>query len=541
METRPGVKERIAWLLRVNRLFGREERWARASLFAAAFHGGCWAGSANESKISRWETAALRVPYLAMRRYEELLETVPGLLTATVDNVRAYYGAESGAGAKGKETGAVGGGRNGRRGGQVPMRRIEELIDKAGSSAVMTGHEWDELTREISAVPNFYICPSATWTILAERLLEEQIIADRVAWLQRFGALDRLLNHPVAQEPAIAACANLARDRINQVGIEVICAMDATPHPDASKHVLAQLGQPTSDMTFYGALLACVRKVSNGHFTPEEDRQLASLVASLLGDPARNDDARTLAVSLLRRLPDDLPTAVTGKLRRSVAADETLSQVAATGRLGTSGQSAGLVGRVVAAAAARIPREGPWVFDDTLAVLVDEMLYDPVPDVRLEAAFLIHATPYRTAVASELTAELSRSAVTDTDLAVCILDGLRLIGGPAQRRLVERLTLSPGVPAPVMVAAARNIGHLGGASDDRYWNRAVALHCQPSRRNTSQASDAVLRGLVYGLGMARNDAMLARVRDLPGAPWQARQAASWWLGHSQRTRLSAVR
>jgi hypothetical protein len=491
----------------VNRLFGRDERWATGSLFAAAFHGGCWPGSANESKISRWETAALRVPYLAIRRYEELLGTAPGLLTATVDNVCAYFRAESG----GRNTGSGN--------GEVPMRRIE-----------------------ISAVPDFYICPSAIWTTLTERLLEEQIIADRVSWLQRNGALDRLLNHPVAQESAIGACANLARDRINQVGIEVICAMDVTSHPDASKHVLAQLSHPTSDMTFYGALLACVRKVSDGHFTPGEGRQLAAVVVSLLGDPARHDDARTLAVSLLRRLPNDLPTAVAGKLRRSVAADETLSRVVVTGRLGTSEHAAGFVGQVVGAAAARMPRDGPWLFDETLAFLVDEMLYNPVPDVRLEAAFLIHATPYRMPVAAELTAELSRRATAaDADLAVCILDALRLMGGPGQRPVVERLTLSPGVPTPVMASAARNIGHLGGTSDDRYWNRAFELHFQPPRRPATPAADAIMRGLVYGLGMARNDAMLARVRDLPGAPWQARQAASWWLGHSQRTRVSATR
>jgi hypothetical protein len=537
-----GVRERIGWLLRVNRLFGRDERWARASLFAAAFHGGCWPGTANESKISRWETAALRVPHLAIKRYEELLGLNPGLLTATVDNVRAYYRAESGIQAA----------SNCARSGPVPVRRIEALIDKATSSAIMTGQEWDELTREISALPNFYICPSATWSVLTQRLLQEQIIADRVAWLQRYGALDRLLKHPVAQEPAIAACADLGRDPANQVGIEVICAMDATSHPEASKHVLAQLSHPTSDMTFYGALLACVRKVAGGHFSPDESRQLAAVVVNLLSDPVRHDDARTLAVSLLRRLPDGLPAAVAKKLRQSVAADEALSRVAATGRLGTTDQATAYVGRMVAAAAARMPREGPWLFDETLAVIADEMLYDPVPDVRLAAAFLIHATPYRMPVAAELAAELSRTATSaGTDLAICIMDALRLIGGPEQRPVVERLTLSPGVPAPVMVAAARNIGHLGGTSDDRFWERAVARQCQPSRRLDlsgrtdalqlgSPASDAILRGLVYGLGMARNDAMLARVRDLPGVPWQARQAATWWLGHSERTRQSAA-
>jgi hypothetical protein len=526
------IRERIAWMLRVNRVFGSSERLARASSFATAFSGGCWPGTASESKVSRWETAAVRVPYQAMRRYEELLGLFPGLLTATADNIHAYYSTRRGS-------------RNATAGnsgpGGMPTRHIEELVDKAGSSGVMTGQEWDELTREIAGRPNFYICPSAIWTTLAERLLQEQIVADRVPWAQRFSALDRLLNHPVAQQSAIAACASLAADRMNQVGIEVICAMDVTAHPDASHHVLAQLTRPTSDMTFYGALLACVRKLDRGHFTPGESTHLASAVVSLLGDPARHDDARMLAVSLLRRLPPDVPTAVAVKLRSMVAGDEALSRVAATGRLGTSGQATGFVYRVVAAAAARMPREGPWVYDETLARVVDEMLYDPVPDVRLEAAFLLHATPYRAPVAAALGTELSRcAAAADTNLTICILDALRLIGGQEQRPVVEQITLGAGIPAPVLVSAARNIGHLGGASDDRYWNRALARHGQPSAPWASPASGAILRGLVYGLGMACNDRMLSRVRDTPGMPTQARQAASWWLGQTQRTRQSAV-
>jgi hypothetical protein len=519
-------------MLRVNRVFGSSERLARASSFATAFSGGCWPDTASESKVSRWETAAVRVPYQAMRRYEELLGLFPGLLTATAGNIRAYYSARRGS--RNAEAGSS-------EAGGMAARRIGELIDKAGSNAVMTGQEWDELTREIAGQPNFYIHPSATWTTLAERLLQEQIVADRVPWAQRFSALDRLLNHPVAQQAAIAACASMAADRMNQVGIEVICAMDVTAHPDASHHVLAQLTRPTSDMTFYGALLACVRKLDHGHFTPGESSYLASVVVSLLGDPARHDDARTLAVSLLRRLPPDVPATVAGKLRSMVAGDEALSRVAATGRLSTPGQATGFVNRVVAAVTAGMPRDGPWLYDETLARVVDEMLYDPVPDVRLEAAFLLHATPYRARVAAALGTELSRcAAAADTGLAICILDALRLIGGQEQRPVVEQITLGPGIPVPVLVSAARNIGHLGGTSDERYWNRALARHGQPSALRASAASGAILRGLVYGLGMARNDRMLSRVRDTPGMPAQARQAASWWLGQTQRTRQSAV-
>jgi hypothetical protein len=92
----------------------------------------------------------------------------------------------------------------------------------------------------------------------------------------------------------------------------------------------------------------------------------------------------------------------------------------------------------------------------------------------------------------------------------------------------------------VQVAAARNLGHLGGTSDSTYWNQVVAQHFQPSRRPPSPVDEAIVRGLVYAMGMAHNDAMLTRVRDQPGVPAQARQAASWWLNHSERTRLSAT-
>jgi hypothetical protein len=517
----------------VSRIFGRDERWHRASAFAAAFPGGCWPGTANESKISRWETAMLRVPYQAVRRYEELLGLPPGLLVSTADNLHAYYCPDPACPGWGSWSLP--------RRHPVPVARIGELIDKACSNDLMTGSEWDEFTREIATVPDFYITPVTTWAVLAERLLTEQIVADRVAWLQRFGALTRMLGHPVAQRASIAACASLAADRTNQVGIEVICALDVTGHRDASRHVLGQLASPTSEQTFYGALLACVRKVTHGHFSPEELGYLASVVVSVVDDPLRRDDVRTLAASLLRRLPADVPGSMAGKLLKSLTADEELARVVTTGRLAAQGDGIGCVRRAVSAAAAQMPREGPWLYDETLAAIVDEMLYSSVPDTRLYAAITLQATPYAGPVAAALGTELTRTAAaTQADLAICILDALRMIGGAQQRPIVERFTLSPGLPAPVMAAAARNIGHLGGTSDDGYWLRAIDRQRQLHLRHASPASGATLRGLVYGLGIARNDALLSRVRDRHDMPSQAREAASWWLGHSQRIRESAV-
>ena len=531
------VRERVAWLLRANRVFGPDEHWAKASEFAQAFPGGCWAGTADGGKISRWETAKLRVPHQAVRRYEDLLQLTPGLLTSTAGSLHGYYCADPGCPAAD--------GRSTPRRGEPPVERISALIDKARSDDVMTGPEWDELTREISAVPFLFIAPSGTWADLAERLLREQLVADDVAWLHRFGAFVRLLGHPVGQRSAAAACAGLAADRTNQAGIEAISTLDTCAHPDAGRYVLGQLDCPTTDHTFYGALLACVRKLARGHFSPGQITRLSSVVAAVLDGLDRDaapDDARTLAAALLRQMPASLPGDLAGKLRRSLAADEDLDRVVRTGRLAAGGDAAGSVRRVVSAAAARMPREGPWLFDETLAALVDEMLCSPVPDVRLYASIAIRATPYCEPVGSALAAELLRiSPTAHADVACRILDALRAVGGAPERPVVERFILNPGLPSPVVAAAARNIGHLGGTSDDRYWTRALRLHRELHARQGSAANGAILRGLVYGLGIAWNDTVLGQVRDDHEMPGQARAAASWWLGHPGRIRRSAVR
>jgi hypothetical protein len=83
------------------------------------------------------------------------------------------------------------------------------------------------------------------------------------------------------------------------------------------------------------------------------------------------------------------------------------------------------------------------------------------------------------------------------------------------------------------VAAARNIGHLGGSSSNAYWTRAITTHTQHWNERDSQTSQDIVRGLIYGLGISHNDTMLTMIRDMPAAPPHAHAAASWWLEHSQ--------
>lgn len=520
-------QDRAAWLLRVNRLYGHTEQWLAAGRFADRFRGGCWAADTTVYRISRWETGAVPAPQLAVRRYEELLGLAPGALVAVTDTIYRY-----------SAPGITARPRLER--GPRPPGRAERLLDLALSDDVMTGTAWDQLTSDLADAPRGIIAPASLWDRIAERLLAETIIADGVAWMQRYEALNRLLAHPVAQRAAIAACASLAADRSNQVFVEPLSVLDASAHPDAGRQLLRQLVDPTNDLARYGALLGCVRKLRYGHFTGPQLRQLVPVVNALLDDPTAREDARPLAVDLVRRLPAELSVGCRLQLRRAVAGDRLLRQVLEAGRLVARDRARSTVARIVCATAAGLPREVPHFRDQLLPVLVDEMLFDPVLDVRLYAAMLLSAAPHRRPLAAALAAELATGDhVPET--ARAMLEALRVLGGQEQRPLVERLITAAGVRPSLMVAAARAIGHMSGSSPDGFWARAVAHHAAAARADAEGPHARALAALVYALGVARNEPLLRAVARHPDVPDGPRAAARWWLNLPRRIVDSAAR
>jgi hypothetical protein len=220
----PPAARRIAWLLRANRLLSGDAAWARTSVFADAFRGGCHPDRVSVSTVSRWETAALRAPFLAVRRCEELLEFPPGLLASTADMVYRFAAPTPGGPPILDRSGP-------HLVGPAAYARLDELLERALSSDMMDGAQWDELTGHLSAIPTIAIFPSRLWTELAGRLLDETIIADGLPWLQRFEAINRLLGHPVSGIAAVAACASLAADPSGQVYIEPVSLLEATIMP----------------------------------------------------------------------------------------------------------------------------------------------------------------------------------------------------------------------------------------------------------------------------------------------------------------------
>ena len=439
-----------------------------------------------------------------MRRYEELLELPANALVAIIDTVYRYAASSVHAAPllDREITGITGN-----------SLRLDRLVDAACSEVSMSGSDWDELTAYLAVTPHQVITPRSAWDEIAGRLLTETIVADGVAWMQRYEALSRLLAHPTGQQAAVAACASLAADRTNQVFVETVSALDASPHPDASRHVLHQLTDPTNERAQYGALLACVRKLRYGHFTEPQMYQLVPVVQELVSDASHYEDAHLLAAELLRHLPGSSVTTGKARLRRVLATDRRLHQVASAGRLVDTEISQPLVNRVVSATVAAMPWEVPSFEDQVLPVLIDKMLFSPVFDQRLYTAIMISGTPYRRALATALARELVGPRLHCLDIAPTVLEALRVLGGAEHRPVIERLITARGLPSAVTVTASSAIGHVGGQTADCYWMHAIGHHSHLWKRTGCQTNAVALSLLTYGLGMTRNKAVLKSVRD----------------------------
>ncbi|MFD7854570.1 helix-turn-helix domain-containing protein [Streptomyces microflavus] len=514
-------KDRVGWLLRVNRVYGQQGRWFRLTSFAEAFYGGSYPKPVDASRISRWENGGSPPTLAVLRRYEELLELPRNTLVSTVEMTTRYYGVDVlGPPPRHERSG------NGQS-TDHDLDRLEILFDRACSTALMAGSEWDEMCRLLTAHPHLVLVPRSRWDALAERLLSETIISAGNAWRQRFEAFNQLLGHPMARRAAIAACATLARDRSCQIFVEPICVLDTTGHPDAALHVLAQLDDPTNDRVLYGALLACFRKVRQRHLSEPDLIRLGNSVEQLLTEPALTEESQLLAAELTRLLDPVEP--VTGQLRFMLATHPLLQRMLEDGRLASAATAGFSVRRIVDVVLASQTRELSGFEDRTLPHLVDQMLFHSSFDVRLYAAAMLAVTPYRRNLATAIAGELRRPAVLGSQaLTHSFLGALRQLGGPAERPLVEWLVAGRATPWAAE-SAAGVIGHLDGTSSEHFWRTEIARYSATWRRDRNDGAARVLHGLIYALGITRQHVLLARIVDDGRCPATVRAAATWWL------------
>ncbi|MFJ9631593.1 XRE family transcriptional regulator [Streptomyces sp. NPDC101175] len=517
----PGRRARVAWLLRVNRLLAGESSLRSLPAFATAFHGGSYDREVSVSTVSRWETGRTPVPWKAVRRYEELLALPRNTLTATARTVWRFW-------APGPVLGVDPAG--------PAARPMEDLLEQAVSHDVMTGDDWDQLVDGLCARPDVVLMPSGTWSALSERLVEEMVIADDLPWMLRFESLNRLLNHRRGGPTVIAVCGSMAAGRARLTATEIVCALDNCGHPAAADLVLSELACPSGPLAHRGAVMACFRKMRYRHFDDGQLRTLVRAVRDSSGGAPFGDQLGPLRGQLSAQHPE-YARAVLGRRRGDADRDRD--------REAPDPDAHALVAAAIRRVTARLGTVEPdRVCDPAVpAALVAETLGSPLFDVRLYAAFLLAATPYRPVLADALAAELVRpSAVRHERLAVVLLEGLRVLGDHRHRGLLQRLAVLPSVPRPTAYAAVRGLGHVAAdrATGD-FLRSAVAHHHAVWLTDRDPVTAATLESLVYALGMASRDDVLTTI--LTGADHLpvARTAAAWWLDIPGHRRASALR
>ncbi len=520
------LKSRIAWMLRINRLYGPDETWTSGEVFSAAFAGGCHPGTVSESKVSRWETGLTDVPQKAVRRYEQILGLPTWSLVSTADVVGRYLSPAVDAlrSADQKCLHAA------------EEHSLEEFLDRVASSGTLTGAEWYEAARLFTSLPGLLL-RRREWEDICYRLLVETVAADGDAWRPRFEAYCRLLQHPSAQRFAAAACADWAHSRDSRIFIEPLSLLDGCRHPDAATAVLQQLASPTNEDAFAGALLACIRKAEDGHFSEPQVTAVAKVALSVLSDrPCLNPEWCSYATAIVARLPSE----VRARVRRFAHNPVPFADQAARAALPTENDCGFLRSSIVQRSISLLPREVSRFVDKVLPALVGELLYSPLADTRLYSAFLIRATPYREPVASSLAWGLGHIRDCHTSqLTVRILEALRILGCTEQRIVAERLSV-PSQPFQVQNAAFRALGHIGGFSDDAFWHERFSLYSSITcAGNTS--SERLLNHAVYAIGMSRNAPELRRIAADRCLTRSVSASAKWWLALPGHMLASAER
>ncbi|MDR7277121.1 hypothetical protein [Catenuloplanes atrovinosus] len=511
-----GYRPRIGWLLRINRLFGRDESAAVAAGFGRRFGATCLGRPVDGPTIAHWEAGRRPADQLVLRAYEHLLGLPDRLLVAVADAAQSLDGGPAPRRAAGQ-------------GGVAVPRRTEELLYRAVGGEVMDGSEWADLADSLLAMPQIVLFPRDAWARLAERLLGEMIIAESTGYLQRIEALHRLLVHPNGKPAVIRAVGDLIGDGTNQIFVDPLTLLESVSHPDATRHLLRQIVNPTNEHALRGAWCSAAEKIRRGHFSPAELSRLSRQAAELLTGETTHPACRVAAADLLRQAHAPVAPGIARVLRTAAADDDVTRHVLRRGQMAAAETATIVTDRLASHAISRLPRDG-FAEDPVLQVLLEEMLFHPQISRRLLAAQFIEATPYRTPVAAALIAELrNRIASSSVGLVCSILQALSTLGDPDARPLVERLVLDTGVPPAVTEAAAWSLGHLRGKSPAAFWAAALARQITIRPAGPSLLARSATRGLVYGLGVSRDTAMLRRLSSDPAGEPAVRVAAAWWL------------
>jgi hypothetical protein len=494
------ARRRIGWLLRINRTLRHDGLWAVGSEFARSFRGGCWQVDVSAVKVCRWETGVTSPPREAIARYEEMLDLPARALSSVADLIWRDAGHVLPRGASVSES--------------PDDDQFSALVDRAISGDVISAADWNTLTAYLNCNPGLMLLKRA-YEALTERLLIETVASrDCLLWMARYEAYSRLLAHEYARGAAIDKCVRLTSDEGTFIAVEPMSLLGGVKDPNASSYIVRQLANPTTEQTFYGALLASATRGQIDLFTPDQ----ATVVRRIAREATTPDPAGHYAeVSVVGRhlwsLLDSSPAS-----RR--VAREFVPRLTGDGEA----QRVDLVDRILRKTWEHIDD----IQDDMLPELIDSLIFSPTINARLQSGLLLLQSPYREAVAAAIGAQLSNIRTANERVATTrsLLAALRTLGTDAERRTVETYVLSGAHPA-IVEAAVFAVGHVGGSSSPEFWRRAVDMATHQYQALPSATNSRTLAEVMYALGVDRQMAIL---RNLTGhSQHKVRTAAQWWL------------
>jgi hypothetical protein len=484
----------VGWLLRANRRFGPADDLRSGRAFAAAFRVDGRPALAP-SQVSRWETGELAVGRDVVRRYEQLLGLEPESLVTVRDALYRTLPVAGRVPAPSAPSAPFAPFAPFAPGGDD---RLHELLASATSGHPLTGPMWSELTDLIESRPGLVLHPPSLWESIGGQLLGELTVGEGTGWLQRQEAASRLLEHPTAGPHLVRACIALVEDKQSPAVIEPLSLLDVTADPIANAYVLRQLTAPDGDREYQGALVAAVRKISQGHFTADQ----------------------------LDRLGPALREAPSSPL---VSALQSAASASASASVSTPGLRADLsVSGIPIAAEAMVRLGGHDETDPVLAALIGRALDHPAVDQRVFAAMTIAHSPFRDPVGESLLSvcrrSLTRRAGADPSPA---LQMMTMLGTAVHRPLLADLLGEPGHQPETRHAAAWAMPHCAGRFPEQQWRRILARQVAAWQENPTPQNESILHAITYGIGTDAHPALLAEITTDPTLPAIARTTAAW--------------
>jgi hypothetical protein len=480
---------RIGWLLRSWRLRLAPESNARS--FAATLTG--LGRSADASRVSRWETGRLPVPFDVIAAYEEALGLPRGVLVALAMTTRKLSRPRA-------ELSYVLDPRH------VGVDRFQAALDVALDGAP-SGGDWLDIASYVATHAEHTVLPTSVWRDLVGRLVHELGLSVGSAYATRNQAALLLSLHERAGREIVASVGQRVTGNESRIVSDAIVLLHHTEDPRAGDLVIRLLDH-SDEAIRNAAMFAAGAKLSSGHFGPD---QLAALERSVVALAHRHGLGVGGLFGRLTDLVELLPPELADRVRRGAPP--------LAGRSPRPTAQTVHPRAVVAGTARSVARPDDQPEEPMLERLVEEAFSHRVAERRLQAALSIAMSPFRAQVARGAARLLRDGAEGERPLQDRLVMLLTVVATEAERDLLRDLAEDPS--SPHRLGALVALAHIPPSGVP------TRVHLWPLE--TPDEVDAeTFRAALYNAGMT-GDPVLEKLKDDPRQEDWVRVAARWWL------------